>query len=275
MLNSRSSAEMLDILRWFPTRRQVLIEAGVIGVLCIAWLLVARLAMPWKRPFNPADRDIGLTLERSIVPSISLPFIYLLVTASCFCAVEFVNTRLRVRLMRNFACGTWKARVLVFVLAACLAGATTGLTTDVLKVAVARLRPNFLAQCKPIVDARNRTVCSTDTRDSRVSFPSGHASSTMAGCATGAFLLHAGLFRHSRALALLTPIIPLSLAVGVGLSRVLDHHHRVSDVLAGLALGLVLALAACTLHYRWPSWRPRASAADAEDSAPMVELQAS
>ena len=106
-----------------------------------------------------------------------------------------------------------------------LANAASHLLVQVLKRAVARARP---------CDAMGRPLALVDLPDPH-SFPSGHAAAAMAVAVTVA-LAH----------PLLSPLV-LPLAAMVAYSRVALRVHHVSDVLAGVILGMGGAIGATHL----------------------------
>jgi undecaprenyl-diphosphatase len=107
-------------------------------------------------------------------------------------------------------------------LAALLANAGSHVFVQLLKRAVARARP---------CDTRGRPLALVDLPDPH-SFPSGHAAAATAVAVTVA-LAHP-----------LTAPIAVPLAALVGCSRVALRVHHVSDVVAGVVLGLGGAVAA-------------------------------
>ncbi len=112
----------------------------------------------------------------------------------------------------------------------------TGLATELLKYSFARPRPDF--------EDRMRIATATNDekllRDAKLSLPSGHSSSAFG------LALHTSLWLHRVACArswgqaaIVTGYaLPLALATGIGITRVTDHRHNPSDVLAGAAVGL-------------------------------------
>ena len=139
--------------------------------------------------------------------------------------------------------------------------------TNIGKKTIGRLRPNFLDVCKPNKDPYE-SICKSneqigyhakyyvvqgvdflctglksDVIESRLSFPSGHASTV---CYTAVFLV---LFinrtwskRSFSFVAQFFQFLLVSLAFFTGLSRVIDNKHHWSDVLAGSILGTLVAL---------------------------------
>ncbi len=152
--------------------------------------------------------------------------------------------------------------------------------TNVLKVLVGRLRPDFLDRCKPMqhpipalqvgkVLWYNSTICTTtDTillQAGRTSFPSGHTTDSFAGCVYLSLFLFWNLFLlpapwpflrgeesqyESRwkcaNFGLTMPSFffvttPVVISTIVGVSRISDHRHNPSDVLAGALVGTLAA----------------------------------
>jgi undecaprenyl-diphosphatase len=95
-------------------------------------------------------------------------------------------------------------------------------------------------------------VPAADAPPATGSFPSGHAAAAVVGFGTLAALVPVGQPRARRAAQVLAGLA----AVGVGLSRLVRGHHRVSEVVAGLVLGSVV-LAATHAVARRDRWSPR------------------
>lgn len=136
------------------------------------------------------------------------------------------------------------------------------LFVDAVKNKTGRLRPNFLDVCKP---KYNVTLCSernvyitdyvctsithdaSDVRDSRQSFPSGHAAFSMYTAAYFCLYMERRLdINYSRILKPMLQMVFLFLATLCGVSRIQDNKHHSSDVIAGFLLGIVSAVA---VHY--------------------------
>ncbi|KAF7683360.1 Phospholipid phosphatase 5 [Astathelohania contejeani] len=118
--------------------------------------------------------------------------------------------------------------------------------TNSIKAAVGSLRPDFLDRCKLI-----NGIC-TGNPDSiiegRKSFPSGHTSFVFCGTMFTIFFINSKRLRkHYNALikyliAGLISVILCIIAIGVGLSRILDHRHRLKDVITGAGIGTFSSL---------------------------------
>ncbi|KAF7706741.1 hypothetical protein HF521_019995 [Silurus meridionalis] len=137
-------------------------------------------------------------------------------------------------------------------------GAISQSFTDIAKVSVGRLRPHFLDVCRPDFSRINCSLgyiteymCTGDesqVQEARKSFFSGHASFSMYT------MLYLALYLQSRftweGARLLRPLVQFTLlmmAFYTGLSRVSDHKHHPSDVLAGFVQGALVAY--CVAYY--------------------------
>jgi undecaprenyl-diphosphatase len=111
--------------------------------------------------------------------------------------------------------------------ATALANAVSHVAVQILKRTVARARP---------CDALGHPLALVELPDP-FSFPSGHAAAASAISATA-------VYAQPWSVVLLLP-----LAIGVAYSRVALRVHHVSDVVAGVVLGLLGALAAIVLLF--------------------------
>ena len=137
------------------------------------------------------------------------------------------------------------------------------LLTEIGKRWIGRLRPNFLAVCKPLNSQINcitsagtgsiynsiytgENFCTGDPdliTNARLSFPSGHSSFSTYTMLFLAIYLEARLFllrfRYVKTLIQVTAVIA---AYVTCISRIGDYHHRGSDVIGGAILGAIVAL---------------------------------
>ncbi|KAL7752213.1 hypothetical protein RI367_002258 [Sorochytrium milnesiophthora] len=134
------------------------------------------------------------------------------------------------------------------VLAVLLSTGTTGLITNIIKIYVGGLRPDFLARCQP--STTQAQVCMGNPKevlDGRRSFPSGHSSMSAAGLVFltlylyGALKTFSGKAQDSTAFKFVFPLIPTVGAALVALSRVRDDRHHLLDVTVGYLLGAGIA----------------------------------
>ena len=154
-------------------------------------------------------------------------------------------------------------------------------TTQLLKLLVQRRRPNFYSLCRFDEKLLECTAPLKRLREANFSFPSGHSSLTCCGMTFLVWYLlgkvelwhlsisssplqtqaqqqqpqydRQQLYKLGRRrfwLSLLSCILPWGWTVLVATTRLLDHWHHPSDVLAGLALGFIT----CTIAYH--HWFP-------------------
>ena len=137
----------------------------------------------------------------------------------------------------------------------------TSILTDLGKVVIGRLRPNFLSVCSPdknpyldvcqpgkkyFVQPELDFACTSGDasgiEDARMSFPSGHASISFYGMVF--LILFIKYSWNCRTLGLIPRLVQVAFLVTaafVALSRVVDNKHHPSDVLAGTILGILVA----------------------------------
>ncbi|XP_026168903.1 phospholipid phosphatase 3-like isoform X1 [Mastacembelus armatus] len=124
--------------------------------------------------------------------------------------------------------------------------------TDIAKVSVGRLRPHFLDVCKPDFSTINCSLgyitdyhCQgpeSKVQEARKSFFSGHASFSMYTMLYLVFYLQSRFTWHgARLLRPLTQFTLIMMSFYTGLSRVSDHKHHPTDVLAGFVQGALVA----------------------------------
>ncbi|TRY97590.1 hypothetical protein DNTS_013375 [Danionella cerebrum] len=162
--------------------------------------------------------------------------------------------------------------------------------TDIAKVSVGRMRPHFLDVCKPDYSTINCSLgyitqytCDGDpskVQEARKSFFSGHASFSMytmlylarvdsvtvlfhfmvrdisiLNCLVSFYLQSRFTWRGARLLRPLLQFTLLMMAFYTGLSRVSDHKHHPTDVLAGFVQGALVAY--CIAFYVSDLFKPR------------------
>ncbi|GAA5912428.1 phosphatase PAP2 family protein [Sporobolomyces salmoneus] len=160
------------------------------------------------------------------------------------------------------------------ILGLCASRAIMRLTVEFLKNQVGRLRPSFFARCN--YDETTKTCLAVGEhaisllKDGRKSFPSGHSSTSFQGLffltlflagKNGAFAISTPYPRstpfQSRFLRLSICIAPLFLASWICITRLQDHWHHPTDVLAGGTIGSACALLSYSIYYRNPFWVSR------------------
>ncbi|XP_015244948.1 PREDICTED: lipid phosphate phosphohydrolase 3-like isoform X1 [Cyprinodon variegatus] len=131
--------------------------------------------------------------------------------------------------------------------------------TDIAKVSVGRMRPHFLDVCRPDFSTINCSVgyvtnytCTGDeseVQEARKSFFSGHASFSLFTMLYLAFYIQSRFtWRGARLLRPLLQFTLLMMAFYTGLSRVSDHKHHPTDVLAGFVQGALVAYCIVSPH---------------------------
>uniref|UniRef100_A0A4W6CD15 Phospholipid phosphatase 1 n=1 Tax=Lates calcarifer TaxID=8187 RepID=A0A4W6CD15_LATCA len=207
---------------------------------------------PFKRGFFCNDESIRYplkedTISYQLLGGVMIPFTLIIVCGEC---LSVYLSRIK-----NHSLGTkYMACVYKAVGSYVFGAAASQSLTDIAKYSIGRLRPNFLAVCKPVWDRINckaggyieNFTCTGDkflVDEARLSFYSGHSSFSMYCMLFLVLYIQARL--KSEWARLLRPTIQFFLiatAVYVGLSRVSDYKHHWSDVLTGLLQGGLVAI---------------------------------
>uniref|UniRef100_A0A3P9LPS9 Phospholipid phosphatase 1 n=1 Tax=Oryzias latipes TaxID=8090 RepID=A0A3P9LPS9_ORYLA len=203
---------------------------------------------PYKRGFFCNDESIRYPFKGDTIPDVLLGGVMIPFTIIVIGCGEFLSVYLS--LIKNQSLGRKYVSCVYKAVGSYLFGAAANQSlTDISKYTIGRLRPNFLAVCKPQWDRINcktggyieNFTCTGDplmVQESRLSFYSGHSSFSMYCMIFLVFYTQARL--NSRWARLFRPTLQFFLvvtAVYVGLSRVSDYKHHWSDVLMGLLLG--------------------------------------
>ncbi|KAK3747278.1 hypothetical protein QZH41_016859 [Actinostola sp. cb2023] len=123
---------------------------------------------------------------------------------------------------------------------------------QVVAILAGRLRPHFLAVCKPNTTLYNcssgyitRDVCTGDpllVKRARLSFPSLHTAASAYSLVFVAICLQAvACLKNNQILRLILQGVLILFAMATGLSRISRYYHHWSDVVGGLVLGAVMA----------------------------------
>jgi len=132
--------------------------------------------------------------------------------------------------------------------------------TDALKIFVGRPRPYFLSVCGDLsnipseVTVISSTACTGDVDQALLSFPSGHASLSIAPSLFAILSIRwqfRGVPRNTMGVAFQSTLEVLLLLFPMwsGGSRVSDNKHFISDVVAGWVLGTLVAIATARLVF--------------------------
>ncbi|GIY06861.1 putative phosphatidate phosphatase [Caerostris extrusa] len=129
--------------------------------------------------------------------------------------------------------------------------------TNFIKYTLGRLRPNFIDVCQsdfncsslddPYMYITNYTCTNPETysvNDSRLSFPSGHSSIAGYVALFSIMYIHKYFFCvYTRLLKRILQFILLLIATYTVVSRIEDNKHHWSDVIGGLTVGIIIAIA--------------------------------
>lgn len=139
-------------------------------------------------------------------------------------------------------------------------GISEGLT-QTLKMIVQRRRPNFYALCE--FKPPRCTANAERIREAQYSFPSGHSSLSACTAVFVTWFLLAKVVVSRRLTVmqkrLASGVVCLSFwgwMIFVGISRLVDHWHHPSDVLAGWLLGSLVGTVVYHFFY-YPIWHPQ------------------
>ncbi|BGP24190.1 lipid phosphate phosphatase 1 [Rhodotorula toruloides] len=136
---------------------------------------------------------------------------------------------------------------------------------ECIKNRVGRLRPDFFSRCQWDAVAHACTDPLALVKDGRRSFPSGHSSTAWQGLfflslylagKNGAYAFAAPFPRsgplQSRLLRLWIVLAPLFIAGWIVITRLEDHYHHPTDVLAGSFIGALSAFFSYLTYYPSP-----------------------
>lgn len=222
---------------------------------------------PYKRGFYCSDDSIKYPLLKSSVPTPVLFAVGVLLTFISIITGEFYRIHYLKERTHSFIQNPYIAALYKQVGCFIFGCSISQSFTDIAKVSVGRLRPHFLAVCNPDFNQINCTLgyiedyecreTESKVMEARKSFFSGHASFSMYTMLYLVLYLQARFtWRGARLLRPLLQFTLLMLAFYTGLSRVSDHKHHPSDVLAGFVQGAVVAY--CIVFYVSDLFKPKA-----------------
>ncbi|XP_053212471.1 putative phosphatidate phosphatase [Panonychus citri] len=233
---------------------QVSIDVISVGILVVLDQALDYLE-PVKRGFWCSDETIKYPRQSETVPYKELveiamvaPVVFLIISEIIYFQVSKRNKLFLtsqefwynlITVLSTWACTFWINSVI----------------TKFIKVRVGRLRPVFLDYCNPTIDCddaawKDQYVTNFTCRVGhsvenfvRTSFPSGHSSESMVSMVFLIIYLWKR-YRHNstRYFVALVQIVVLFVGLFVALSRIYDNIHHWSDVLAGIAIGTIVAL---------------------------------
>uniref|UniRef100_F7B3Z1 Phospholipid phosphatase 3 n=1 Tax=Equus caballus TaxID=9796 RepID=F7B3Z1_HORSE len=211
---------------------------------------------PYHRGFYCNDESIkyplktGETINDAVLCAVGIVIAILAIITGEFYRIYYLKEKSRSTVQNPYVAALYK-QVGCFLFGCAISQSFT----DIAKVSIGRLRPHFLSVCNPDFSQINCSEgyiqnykCRGDdskVQEARKSFFSGHASFSMYTMLYLVLYLQARFtWRGARLLRPLLQFTLIMMAFYTGLSRVSDHKHHPSDVLAGFAQG---ALVACCI----------------------------
>ncbi|KAJ3031197.1 hypothetical protein HK097_005487, partial [Rhizophlyctis rosea] len=229
---------------------------GLLKIYAWEWLAVVLLAVsgalielvpPYERVAWASDRGIAYPLIKETVPNWALGIIAIPIPIIIILLVSGFSRKTP----RNYDIQT-------SLLGLGTALAFTLLLTQIVKVAVGGLRPDFLARCKPIIDPTDTLLhrvqsCTGDPeqiKEGRKSFFSGHSSFSHASMSYLSLYLsrHLSFTTPPIALKYILCLLPLIAAALVAISRVDNYWHRWPDVVVGAIVGYCVGILSYKYH---------------------------
>lgn len=242
----------------FCTKRKMLVGLDIICLFVASIPFFAcelKAVKPYNRGFFCGDPSITYPyIEREAIPDGLLIAGGIIITGLTIALGECYRVRFRGVHSRAFVQNRYIS-CLYKELGSFLFGCCVGQSlTNMAKLSVGRLRPNFLSVCNITYASINCTpgeyimkaACKQSNgklvEEARKSFFSGHASFAMYTMLYLAFYLQARFsWRGARLLRPLVQFLLVMLAVYTGLSRISDYRHHPTDVIAGFLQGALTA----------------------------------
>ncbi|XP_026006063.1 phospholipid phosphatase 3-like isoform X2 [Astatotilapia calliptera] len=235
-------------------------------VMLVAVLLHKFPFPPYQRGFSCSDSSINLPYKNSTVSTalltavgFTVPVVSIIIGESY--RIYFLNEGSKSFVGNPYISALYK-QVGVFIFGC----AVSHSFTNIAKVSVGRLRPHFLDVCDPdfstvncslgyITDYQCRGL-ESKVQEARKSFFSGHASFSMYTMLYLVFYLQSRFTWHgARLLRPLTQFTLIMMSFYTGLSRVSDHKHHPTDVLAGFVQGALVAY--CIVFFVSDLFKPK------------------
>ncbi|KAF3700065.1 Phospholipid phosphatase 3 [Channa argus] len=238
----------------FCTKRKMLVCLDVICLIVASIPFFAcelKAVTPYRRGFFCGDSSITYPyVEREAIPDDLLIAGGIAITGLAIALGECYRVRFRGVHSRAFVRNRYVS-CLYKELGSFLFGCCVGQSlTNMAKLSVGRLRPNFLSICNITYASINCAVGSyvphvtcrqpnqKMVEEARKSFFSGHASFAMYTMLYLAFYLQARLsWRGARLLRPLIQFLLVMIAIYTGLTRISDYRHHPTDVLTGFIQG--------------------------------------
>nr|XP_046156592.1 phospholipid phosphatase 3-like isoform X2 [Oncorhynchus gorbuscha] len=258
-----------------------------LDLFCLLLVMLPSLAIhrtsvhPYQRGFYCSDVSLRYSYKSSTIPSSVLTGVGLtlpsmaIVIGECY-RIHHLSEGSKSFIGNPYVSSLYK-QVGVFIFGCAISQSFT----DIAKVSVGRMRPHFLDVCNPDWSAINCSLgyitsytCKgpeSKVQEARKSFFSGHASFSMFTMLYLAFYLQSRFtWRGARLLRPLLQFTLLMMAFYTGLSRVSDHKHHPTDVLAGFVQGALVAY--CIVFYVSDLFKPQEMPASPPPSPIKKEL---
>ncbi|CAH8654808.1 unnamed protein product [Schistosoma rodhaini] len=206
-----------------------------------------------KWSFFCDDWSIKYPYKENTITNVVVTLVSYLTPLVTICLVEIITAVLkRCTENKNYSIKGSLPFIYDFCVAALISLGTTFFLTTITKYYLGRLRPHFWDICRPNVPVNctglqtTYTCQGTDSKliaDVFLSFMSGHASTASASLFFTVIYLQARL--HLPAIPFLRPFLQyvlLSVLFYICATRVTDHYHHPTDVLAGAMLGFLTSV---------------------------------
>ncbi|XP_043257928.1 putative phosphatidate phosphatase isoform X1 [Colletes gigas] len=241
--------------------RKIIIDFVCLFIMGTAVLMFFFFGKPYKRGFFCNDESLYHPFHTSTVTSTMLYVIGVFLPICAMLIGEYLHSRYSNTESSKVLCGynippwLWSAYEKIGIFG--FGTIANILFTDIAKYTIGRLRPHFMAICMPnincsLIENQHRYIedysCSPNTssrtlKEVRLSFPSGHSSFSAYTMIYLALYLQLRItWKGSKLVKHLLQSLCLLMAWFTALSRISDYKHHWSDVLAGTALGTIVAL---------------------------------
>ena len=226
----------------------------VATVTVLFFFLVAETALPFQRQFSLDD----LTISHPFAIKERVSGI-LCIEIAAFIPLFVILTSLLVKYQQGAFSSHQQALhcLQISVLGLIISLSLNGVITDILKIWIARPRPDFLERCgpapgTPLHELVDVNVCTAPLGkalliDGMKSTPSGHSSISFGGLfyltlwLLGQFKLFQNRESPQYVYKYFLAFSPLSLATYIALSRTQDYRHHFTDIVLGGAIGISFA----------------------------------
>jgi len=239
-------------------------------ILLVVFLVFETLLSPFNRGFFCDDESIAKPYRHEAISAVLVSVLALLFVIGVVMVCDIMNKKIfKIKQLEKSQMAPCRIQPWIYTMLARIVFGLVGLGicmvfVDVIKIMVGRLRPHFLAVCKPDLNNCTRGVfydfsaCHvTDEKkfkEAKKSFPSGHS-----GAASYATVFAAHYIQYAirpiqtNLLKPVTQMLVLLGGIAVCLTRISDYFHHWSDVLGGWIIGMLSALYAIHFLLRLPS----------------------